>query len=164
MNQRREIHTARSRRIELLRGGWGLALLVSPQRVLHATGVRVDARSVLVGRILGARHLTQAVLSGMRPSPEVVAMGVWVDGVHAITALGLALADRERLRPGLLDAAVATVWASAGYRDLVGATAAPPNHQQVRSRLARDVLAIAPGGAQLLRRVAANRRRQESVR
>lgn len=62
--------------------------------------VTVDNKSVLIARILGVRQLAQAVLSGVRPSPEVLAMGVWVDGVHAMTALGLACVDASGHAPG----------------------------------------------------------------
>jgi len=121
-----------SRPIELVRAGWGAALLLWPRPVLeHLRHVRVDTKSVAVTRILGARHLTQAVLSGVQPSPEVLAIGVWVDAVHAMTALGLAVTDRCRARAGLIDTVVAGVWA---------------------------VLAIAPGGRPLLRRADALRR------
>jgi len=55
-------------------------LLFAPQVVLNRVHhVEVDTESVLVARVLGARHLTQAALSGINPSPEVLAMGVWVD-------------------------------------------------------------------------------------
>ena len=52
-------------------------------------------------------------------------MGVWVDAVHSLTALGLAAVDRSRVRAGLTDTAVAALWAVAGYRDLAGARPAP---------------------------------------
>lgn len=42
--------------------------------------------SLIVARILGARRLTQAALSDVGPSPEVLAMGVWVDCAHATLA------------------------------------------------------------------------------
>jgi hypothetical protein len=119
--------------------------------------VRVDTKSVVVARILGARQLTQATLSGVRPSPEVLAMGVWVDAVHALTALGLAVVDRSRARAGLTDTAVAALWAAAGYRDLSGAAATPPSFQRRRDQLARIVLGVAPGGRLLLDRVSADR-------
>ena len=154
----------RSRRIELARGGWGLAMLLAPRQVMHRMGVGVDARSVVIGRILGARQLTQAVLSGIRPSPEVLAMGVWVDAVHAVTAVGLAAADRDRMRAGLLDAAIAAGWSGGGYRDLTHAQATPLNHQHLRNRLARIVLGVAPGGRPLLSRANADRRRDGSTR
>jgi len=55
-------------------------LLLAPQVVLNRVHhVEVDTQSVLVARVLGARHLTQAALSDVNPSPEVLARGVWVD-------------------------------------------------------------------------------------
>ncbi|KDE98132.1 hypothetical protein Y900_004025 [Mycolicibacterium aromaticivorans JS19b1 = JCM 16368] len=153
-----DVATTRSRSIELTRAGWGLALLVAPRAVMETVHrIEVDTKSVVVARILGARHLTQALLSGWRPSPEVLAMGVWVDAVHAMTAVGLAAVDRSRARAGLTDAAAATVWAGAGYHDLSQRSATPPSHQRVRDRLARIVLGVVPGGAFLLSQVRADR-------
>lgn len=152
--------TRRSRPIELARAGWGLALLAAPRQILeNVHGVEVDAKSVVITRILGARHLTQAALSGLRPSPEVLAMGAWVDGVHALTAMGLAAVDHSRARAGLTDTVVAGVWAAAGYRDLTQRTATPPSHQRLRDRLAQMVLEFAPGGRFLLGQAKADRRR-----
>jgi hypothetical protein len=147
------------RGIELLRGGWGAALLVAPDRVLGVVhGLDVDTKSRVVARILGARQLTQAVLSGFRPSPEVLAMGVWVDTVHAITALGLAAVDRHRFRAGATDTVIASLWAVAGYHDLTRARATPKAHQRRRDRLAVGVLTVVPGGPELRRQIANARR------
>lgn len=145
----------RWRAVELVRAGWGAALVVAPERVMESVHhIEVDTKSVVVVRILGARQLTQAVLSGVRPSSEVLAMGVWVDTVHALTAVGLAAVDRARARGGLTDAAVAGLWAAAGYRDLVRAEPTAPSHQRRRDTLARLVLRVVPGGRMLLRKVA----------
>ena len=108
--------------------------------------MRVDTKSRVIARILGARQLSQAALSGFRPSPEVLAMGVWVDTVHALTALGLALVDGARARAGLTDTAIAGLWATAGYRDLTRGRATPPAHQRRRDQLAVLVLTHAPAG------------------
>jgi hypothetical protein len=115
------------------------------------------ATTLVVARILGARQLGQAALSGIRPSPEVLAMGVRVDAVHALSAAGLALAGRSRARAGLTDTAVATAWAVLGYRDLRRAGACPPGHDRRRDQLARIALRFAPGGGLLLRQVRADR-------
>lgn len=148
------------RRIELVRGAWGAALLLAPRPVLqHVHHLRVDRPSLAVARVLGARQLAQAVLSGVDPSPEVLAMGVWVDGVHALTAVGLACADRHRARGGLTDAAVAAMWAVIGYRDLQTTGATRSSHQRRRDELARVVLGLVPGGKRLLSRCAAVRTR-----
>jgi hypothetical protein len=142
------------RGVEVLRGGWGAALLAAPDHILGLLhGVRVDSKSRVVARILGARHLTQAVLSGYRPSPEVLAMGVWVDTVHALTALGLAVLDPTRARAGLTDTAIGAMWGAAGYQDLRAARATPPAHQRIRDQPAVAVLDHAPAGRLLLKKI-----------
>lgn len=147
------------RRIEFVRGAWGAALLAAPRTVLGSLDqVRIDSKSVVVTRILGARHLTQAVLSGASPSPEVLAMGIWVDIVHAATAVALAAGDRTRARGGLTDAAVAAIWAARGLHDLRTGTPPAPAHDRRRDALARAVLRRAPGGTALLHRVGLQRR------
>lgn len=140
-----------NRGIELGRAAWGVALLADPDGVLGTVhGLTVDRRSRVVARILGARHLAQATLSGRRPSPEVLAMGAWVDAVHALTAVALAVVDPGRARAGVTDAAIAAGWAGAGYRDLRRAAPTPPAHQRIRDRLAVLVLGRVPGGRRLL--------------
>jgi hypothetical protein len=157
---RRSPIRGRSRTIELIRAAWEAALLFGPRRVMtNVNHLKVDSKSVVIARVLGARHLTQAVLSGFWPSAEVLAMGVWVDAVHSSTAFALALIDRSRARAGLTDAAVAGFWAATGYRDLARGAATPPSHQRRRDRLARLALGVAPGGRLLRRQVSADRRR-----
>ncbi|WP_422746377.1 hypothetical protein ACN27E_02135 [Mycobacterium sp. WMMD1722] len=150
-----------TRYLEVVRAGWGAALVTAPVAVLHtvAGDDQPDRWAINVARILGARHLLQALLSGRRPSPEVLAAGVWVDGVHALTALLLALADRRRARLGLADAAFATVWGGAGWHDLIGTSAARVQHQRVRDRLARAVLRHVPGGRVVLHATPTRRHR-----
>ncbi|QWC85731.1 hypothetical protein KLP28_02935 [Nocardioidaceae bacterium] len=64
------------RRLELLRLAWGVAMLTRPEPVRSAVETGGDRTMIVVGRALSARHLTQAVLSGARPTPEVLAIGV----------------------------------------------------------------------------------------
>ena len=85
-------------------------------------------------------------------------MGVWVDTVHALTALGLALVDGDRARAGLTDTAIAGLWATAGYRDLTRGRATPPAHQRRRDQLAVLVLTHAPGGRVLRKQINKDRR------
>ena len=134
-------------------------MLISPDRTLATVhNLRIDNKSRVIARILGARHLTQAVLSGHDPSPEVLAMGTWVDSVHALTAFGLAVVDRGRARAGATDAIIAAVWAGAGYRDLHGARGTSPRHQRIRDQLAVMVLSHVPAGPPLLRTARRDRR------
>lgn len=137
----------RFRYIEFLRASWGLLLLLAPRAVLtwvHA--VRIDRKALLVTRILGARQVVQALLSGTKPSPEILAAGIWVDAVHSLTALALAVADRRRVRVGLADAVVAALWAALGAYDLRTGKVSPGEHARGRNRLARAVIGALPGG------------------
>ncbi|MGI9155119.1 MAG: hypothetical protein ACR2FG_00540 [Marmoricola sp.] len=139
------------RGIELVRGCWGLLLLVAPQSVLQRLhGKKIDTRAVRFTRILGARQLGQAVLSGVAPSPEVLAMGVWVDTVHSLSAVALATADSGRSRLAWADAGVAGAYAAAGTKDLASARATVPAHDRRRDTLARWALDRVPGGGPLL--------------
>lgn len=138
------------RYIELVRAGWGVGLLAAPETVLERVhGVRVDRKAVVVARILGARHLIQAGLSGASPSPERLAGGVWVDTVHALTAVGLAAMDRDRARAGVTDGVIAGVWAGFGVHDL-RTTTFPAGSSGTLDRLARRVFAAMPGGEALM--------------
>ena len=145
------------RAIELIRAGWGVVLLAAPNDVLdHIHGVQVDRKALVVTRILGARHLSQALLSGLNPGPEVLAAGVWVDTVHSATALSLAMIDRRRARGGVTDAVVAASWAGLGWRHL-RAGKARTDGVRGRDRLARTVMGALPGGHGLMARAQAVR-------
>lgn len=145
------------RAIELIRAGWGAVLVAAPAEVLdHIQGVQVDRKALVVTRILGARHLAQALLSGVNPGPEVLAAGIWVDAVHSATALGLAVVDRRRARGGLTDAVVAGSWAAIGWRHL-RAGRARTDGVRGRDRLARNVVGALPGGRGLMARARAVR-------
>ena len=139
--------------IEIVRSLWGTVLLAAPREVLSRLhGLDVDRKAVVVTRILGARHLVQAMFSGIRPSPEVIAVGVWVDAVHSITAVGLAVVNPHRARGGITDAIVAAAWALFGIHDLTSAKTARPDRERRRDVLAQMALTVLPGGKPLLAR------------
>ncbi len=138
------------RRIELLRAGWGAVLLVAPGAVLHLVrAVRIDRKALVITRILGARQLFQALVSGIGPSPEMLAAGVWVDTVHSMTAFGLAVIDRRRVRVGVADGIVAALWAGLGLHHLYTGKA-QNTAARGRDRLARAVVGALPGGRRLM--------------
>ena len=145
------------RGLELMRAGWGAVLLAAPAPVLtHIHGVEVDRKALLVSRILGARHLVQASFSGINPSPEVLAAGIWVDTVHSITAFGLAAVDRRRARGGIVDGMVAALWGGVALRHLYTGNARTTTVRG-RDRLARTVVGALPGGHRLMARARAVR-------
>jgi hypothetical protein len=137
------------RKVEIVRGMWGLAALLRPRTVLHALqGDPNDRASQVTMRVLGARQLSQAVLSGVSPTAPVLAVGVWVDAVHALTAAGLAALRPKYAAPALADAAIAGTWAGVGRHDLL--TGEHAHGEEVRSQLACAVLGVVPGGRPLL--------------
>lgn len=139
------------RYLEFVRAGWGAFLLMAPRAVLTAIqAVHVDRKALAVTRILGARQLVQASLSGANPTPEILAAGVWVDAVHSLTAFGLAAVDRRRGRVGVIDGTVAAVWAGLGWHHLHANKTRPFADVPRRDRLARTVIGALPGGGALM--------------
>lgn len=141
--------TPPGRVLGVARAVWGLTGVSAPALLVRRVGgVPADHRAVVVTRVLGARHLVQAVASGLAPGPAVLAVGAWVDGAHSLTALALALVDRSRARAALTDAAVAAAWALASRRDARRAgpvAAAGRVPASWTERTARRVLPLLPG-------------------
>jgi hypothetical protein len=101
--------------LTLARAANGVALLVAPGRAVRSTvHGRADRPARVVTRILGARHLVQAGLTGLEPGPNALWIGAAVDGIHAATALGLAALDARRRRAALGNAVSALAFAAAG--------------------------------------------------
>jgi len=133
------------RLVELARAGWGAGLLIAPDRVSALVrGVTPDGRARAVIRVLGARQLLQGVLSAASSTPAVLAVGVWVDGLHALSGVLFAAVDRRRARPVLLDAGLAATLAAVGWR--LDAQRRPSARAGQLERFARVLLPLLPGG------------------
>jgi hypothetical protein len=122
---------ASGRGLQVTRASYGAALVLAPGLLaLLATG-RVPGRPERrVARVLGARHLAQALLTAAAPRPEVFALGAQVDALHAASMLALAAVDGRARRAALTDALAEAVFAAAG----LSASVEPPEgdlvHQQ----------------------------------
>jgi hypothetical protein len=144
---------------EVGRAVWGTTLLLAPRAILRRLDhAEPDRRSVVVARVLGGRQLAQAALS-VDPSPEVLAAGVWVDGAHAMSLVGLAIMDRSRVRAAVTDALVALCATALGARALWSAPVSQRRHDRLRDTMARWALARVPLGHGLLRAAVARRMR-----
>jgi hypothetical protein len=98
-----------------IRASYGVALILAPDAVIHlATGGSPGRRAPRAARLLGARHLIQAVVSFLAPLPGVLAAGAAIDAVHAASMVMLAAADRGARRAALIDALAESVLAAAG--------------------------------------------------
>ncbi|MFE9690243.1 hypothetical protein [Micromonospora sp. NPDC005806] len=88
---------------------WGGTLTLVPGRVLRRLG-QPSGLAVETLRVLGVRHLVQAVVTLRRPTPAVLTVGAAADGLHALSAVALAAVDRRQRRVALLDSAIAGGW------------------------------------------------------
>jgi hypothetical protein len=106
----------RLRTVTAVRIGWGAALIAAPRPLLRGLA-RADEPvgrvAVAVLRVLGLRHVAQAVVETLGPQPAVRYLGTAVDGLHALTAVGLAVLDPRWRRGALTDTAIAASFAAA---------------------------------------------------
>jgi hypothetical protein len=104
----------------LVRAGYGVGLVCAPQLLIRWAGDREPSqRACAVARVLGVRHLAQAVLVAAAwcadPTSRVpVACGAAVDFLHASTMVGVAAVDRTARRVALVDAGVESTLGVAG--------------------------------------------------
>lgn len=107
----------------------GIALLTEPQGFIDAAaGERLErGRWRVAARVLGARHLVEALVINFRPAPALASIGAGIDGIHAGVATGLAVVDRDRRRLLMTNAIVALGFALAGAHHARALAAAPPD-------------------------------------
>jgi hypothetical protein len=100
--------------VPLARAGYGAALLCAPGPMIGVvTGQPPSRRARRVARVLGVRHLIQAAVTVLNPGPEVVAIGVVVDLLHAASMFAFAAAVPDLRDAELADALAATALAVA---------------------------------------------------
>lgn len=95
-------------RFVAIRASYGTLLLVVPDPLIRlSTGRRTDRTTRIMARLLGVRHVAQALATLGTPSPIVLALGAEADLAHSLSMLGLASLDQDRRRTALTDAAIA---------------------------------------------------------
>ena len=81
----------------VVRAAAGAALLLAPDATLTMlAGASPDERARWFARVLGTRHLLQAILLWRVPTTPAVRLGAAVDAVHAAASLGLLRDPRHR--------------------------------------------------------------------
>lgn len=94
----------------VVRGGLGLALVVTPGRVVRLTsGCAASPAQVWVARLLGARRLVEVAALSARPQLRDPVR--WIDLLHAASMVGLAATSRAQRRPALASTAAAVALA-----------------------------------------------------
>lgn len=98
---------------EAVRAAYGLCQLVSPAVMFRlAIGHQPESGASVVMRILGARHLFQAVVIGAAPTSVALhCCGGVVDSLHSASMVALAVADHRHRRAAASDAIVAALFA-----------------------------------------------------
>lgn len=92
------------------RAVWGVTFLTVPRPLLRTLRTPADAPAVVTARVLGARHVLQAVATAIRPSPAMWRLGIGVDAAHALTAAVLAIHDRQRRVPAVVETGLSAAW------------------------------------------------------
>ena len=118
--------------VPLARAGYGAALLCAPGPMIGVvTGKPPSRRARQVARVLGVRHLAQAAVTVLNPGPEVVALGVVVDLLHAASMFAFAAVVPDLRDAELADALAATALAVAEpAMSSLGRPKAVGRHQQ----------------------------------
>jgi hypothetical protein len=108
------------RATEVVRAVYGLGELVAPDDLaLQALGVRRTARERTVARLLGVRHVAQAVLTTLVGDQRARIVGGGVDALHSASMVAWALADRRRARQAWGEAVSAALFAGAELAPLL---------------------------------------------
>jgi hypothetical protein len=132
--------------VPLARAGYGAALLCAPGPMIGVvTGQPPSRRARQVARILGVRHLAQAAITALNPGPEVVALGVVVDLLHAASMYAFAAVLPDLRRAELADALAATALAIA--EPAISALGRPKPAR--RDQQAEDAVVTRPPGPPL---------------
>jgi hypothetical protein len=105
---------------------WGTTLLAAPGIVLRLLGGADEAHvPERIMRVLGARHLVQAVAEHLF-GDEALRVGACVDSLHALTGFGFACADARWRRAALADAMITSGFAAIGLTESrAGSNGAP---------------------------------------
>ena len=98
-----------------VRAGYGLVQLAMPgYSAEQQLGGPLDATTLRVVRVLGARQVTQAGLVLVFPDEPLAGLGAGVDALHALSMVPLVAAAPRWRRPALVSGLTAAAFAVAG--------------------------------------------------
>ena len=95
----------------VVRALYGAILLLAPDRVIRAVTDEPSGRAAAtVGRLLGVRHLLQALTVERSGRRGWLLVGVLADVAHMLTMVAVAVLSPNYRRLATLNVAVATGW------------------------------------------------------
>ena len=98
-----------------LRAGYGAVQLAGPgYSAEQQLGGPLDPATLRVVRVLGARQVVQAGLALAFPAESLLALGVGVDALHALSMVPVVAAAPRWRRPALVSGLTAAAFAAAG--------------------------------------------------
>lgn len=98
--------------VEVGRAAYGLAGLLAPERLAALElGRPPGLVATRVARVLGARHLVQAVVVLTVGGATAHRVGAVIDGLHAVSMVPWAALTRTDRRYYVMSGVVATAWA-----------------------------------------------------
>ncbi len=101
----------------VVRALYGVFLLVAPNRMIRTvTGESGGRAAAIVCRLLGARHLVQALTIERAGTRGWLLLGVVLDSAHALTMVVVAVLSTKYRRLAGYNAAVASGWILNGLR------------------------------------------------
>jgi uncharacterized membrane protein len=96
--------------LEVFRAAYGVTEICAPRwGVGMLLGRAPDRKTAAVIRVLGARHLIQALMTH-RKGQSAHRIGGTVDLLHAASMVGIAVRYKKHRSPALLSAAIAAVF------------------------------------------------------
>ena len=98
-----------------VRAGCGAIQLAVPgYSAEQRLGGPLDAATLRVVRVLGARQVTQAGLALAFPAEPLAGLGIGVDALHALSMIPLVVAAPRWRRPALVSGLTAAAFAAVG--------------------------------------------------
>ena len=98
-----------------VRAGYGAIQLAVPgYSAEQRLGGPLDATTLRVVRVLGARQVTQAGLALAFPAEPLAGLGIGVDALHALSMIPLVVAAPRWRRPALISGLTAAAFAAVG--------------------------------------------------
>lgn len=103
------------RPLATIRATYGVFLLVMSDIVVKRITTERSRMGVTVGRVLGLRHVMQALALNQTRSGSLLTVGVVMDVLHALSMTVVAVRSDKYRRLATLDAIVAGLWATIGW-------------------------------------------------
>lgn len=117
----------------IVRAFYGVALLTAPDWVIRTvTGESRSRVAVIVCRLLGVRHLVQALTVERSGTRGWLLLGVVLDSAHALTMVVVAALSPNYRRLAVCNTAVAGCWI------LVGRRTANENEKRTQNGISRE--------------------------